>query len=813
MYYKVKIKKLPEARYGRNVKTGQQMDGALAIQPTAMGGADIDQYIGEKPLRPNNVVERVPRDEANLEAEGGETVYGDINGDGMAEHAKITGPRHSEGGVPLNLPDDTFIFSDTKAMKLNDPDMLASFGKSTGSYTPAQLAKQYDINKYRTILQDPNSDTIDKKTAEIMIRNYNMKLGKLALAQESKKGFPQGIPMISEPYLEANGVSQEQIMPTYQPQAQQQAEGMPQPGMEQGAPQMPQDMPQQMPSGEPIAMSPEMMEQAPMAQYGMSMGGYDMPFAQYGMAMGANPQNYYGRQRSIPGSGPMFPDKGYTRKFDKGGDTTPEISADEQKIIDEKWNGKTDAYLAYKKAEKAIKENKDFRAKIYKNYKDVIDNPVNYTRSKSNWYDALKDRSEAEVIDALLAQEERNARLDAFGLDAKGTTQISVKGKNTNKEALDLIEKTPGLADLKGDAFAKGYLGQAAYIAYDDAVDPSKKGLSIEQRGLDDELKGRAGTISGIDNASTNTTLGQRLSYLPEEPAPEPLGPCEACPDGSIPERSADGTCECTERPGLETIPEPEAPTVTTAGWTAPDIVNYAGTFGDLMSVSKQYPWAAPVNLTPPKPVYYDPTREIAAQTEAQGQQAQALAQFMGPQAASARSSALQGTLAGSVADTLGRYNDLNVSAAQNYENQLANLASEESRLRAAQAQDVYDKSVMTRQNYENAVRQGKQNMRDAFATGWKNASDIAMLNATQEQYDIDPRTGTIVFQGGKAIQPDKSATFNSLLDDYISRGFDPKDAISAASKAMGDNSIDLSAAQKGGMYVMGANVFPFMFY
>jgi hypothetical protein len=806
MYYKVKIKKLPQASYGRNVKTGQQMDGALAIQPTAMGGADIDQYIGEKPLRTNNVVKRVPRHKANLEAEGGETVYGDINGDGMAEHAKITGPRHSEGGVPLNLPDDTFIFSDTRAMRLTDPDMLASFGKAKGSYTPAELAKQYDINRYRQLLQDPNSDMIDKKTAEIMIRNYNMKLGKLALAQEAKKGFPQGIPMISEPYLQANGVSQEQIMPTYQPQAQQQAEGM-----EQGAPQMPQDIPQQMPSGEQIAMSPEMMQQAQMAQYGMSMGGYDLPFAQYGMAMGANPQNFYGRQGSIPGSGPMFSDSGYTRKYAEGGDTTPKVTAEEQKIIDEKWNGKTDAYLEFKKAEKAIKDNKDFRTKIFENYKDVISNSDNYTRSKSNWYDALKDRTEEEVIQALLDQEERNARLAAFDLDVKNTSQTSIKGKNTNKEALDLIEKTPGLADLK-DGFQKGYLGQAAYIAYDDAVDPSKKGLSIEQRGKADELSGRSGTISGIDNASTNTTLGQRLSYIPEEPKEE-LGPCDPCEDGSVPVRSADGTCECADRPALETIPEPQAPTITAAGWTSPDIVNYTGAFGDLMSVGKQYPMSAPLNLTPPKVIYYDPTREIGAQTEAQAQQAQALAQFMGPQAASARSSSLQGTLATQVADTLGKYNDLNVGAGQNYENQLANLASEESRLRAAQAQDVYDKSVMTRQNYENAIRQGKQNMRDAFATGWKNASDIAMLNATQEQYDIDPRTGTVVFQGGKAIQPDQTATFNSLLDDYISRGFDPKDAISAASKAMGDNSIDLTGAQKGGMYVMGSTVFPFMFY
>ena len=46
MYHRVKIKKLPNKAFG-GTKTGQQTaDGALAIQPTAMGDADIDQYIG-----------------------------------------------------------------------------------------------------------------------------------------------------------------------------------------------------------------------------------------------------------------------------------------------------------------------------------------------------------------------------------------------------------------------------------------------------------------------------------------------------------------------------------------------------------------------------------------------------------------------------------------------------------------------------------------------------------------------------------------------------------------------------------------------
>jgi hypothetical protein len=259
--YKVRIKKLPAAKQGRSVRTGQQStSGALAIQPTAMGGADINQYIGKKDTTVKSSLNRVPREEANLEAEGGETAYGDINGDGMLEHYTINGPRHNAGGVPLNLPDDSFIYSDFVEMKIKDPDLLAKFGKSvksksTKGYTPADLAKQYDINKYRKLLQDPNSDTLDKKTAEIMLKNYNMKLGALALAQEGTKAFPQGIPEVSKPFMELNGIKEEDLIP-----------------------KKPEPAPTQMPSGEAIAQAETMMPEQPMAMYGMQMGGFDMPF-------------------------------------------------------------------------------------------------------------------------------------------------------------------------------------------------------------------------------------------------------------------------------------------------------------------------------------------------------------------------------------------------------------------------------------------------------------------------------------------------------------------------------------------------------
>jgi len=206
---KVRIKKLPKAR------TGYQVQGALVNDVPAMGGADYNAYIGAPKLRESKYIKAVPRDEANLEAEGGETVYGDINGDGMPEHKIIVGPRHAQGGVPLNLPEDTFIFSDTRAMRIKDPELLNMFGKggANKSYTPAELAKQYDVQKYRKILEDPETDAIERKTAELMIKKYVVKLGCLALAQESMKGFPQGIPAVAKPCMEARGLTEQDILP------------------------------------------------------------------------------------------------------------------------------------------------------------------------------------------------------------------------------------------------------------------------------------------------------------------------------------------------------------------------------------------------------------------------------------------------------------------------------------------------------------------------------------------------------------------------------------------------------------------------
>jgi hypothetical protein len=348
---KVRITKLPQAR------TGYQVQGSLANDVPAMGGADYNTYIGKPELRTSKYLTAVPREEANLEAEGGETAYGDLNGDGMPEHKIIKGPRHSGGGVPLSLPDDTFIYSDFRGMNLKDPNILNKFGKgSTGkkSYTPAQLAKQYDIEKYRKLLQDPNSDIIDRKTAELMIKNYTQKLGALALAQEAKKGFPQGIPAAAKPYMEVNGIKEDALISPDIKQLSSQVEGQLKQSQQVSADET--DMAEnqeaeaaegQQPSFEEAqALNQGQPVAEPMAQFGMSMGGYDVPYtdvetgdfleqAQYGMPMGVNSGNYVGRPHT-----PRYARGGALNQYQTAGAVPAE-----DKAIDIDATDKTDAEL------------------------------------------------------------------------------------------------------------------------------------------------------------------------------------------------------------------------------------------------------------------------------------------------------------------------------------------------------------------------------------------------------------------------------------------------------------------------------------
>jgi len=278
---------------GPNQKMAYGGQSAYALN---LGHRDVYAPMNKNPYdKSSKTIGPVPREEANIEAERGETVYGDINGDGQNEHMQIGGERHTNGGTPLKVPEGSFIFSDTKKMMIKDEQILRFFGMTAkkGGYTPAEIAKKYDVNKYRGVLENPQSDVVQKRTAERMIENYEAKLGYLALIQESKKGFPQGIPEIAEKVVDTQlgqQIAGEYLQQQQQMMQQQGEQQMPQPGGEEpnGVQEYPEGQepqqqapPQQGPQEEqmegPQGQNPQeegMEEMPPMQRYGGGIGYY-----------------------------------------------------------------------------------------------------------------------------------------------------------------------------------------------------------------------------------------------------------------------------------------------------------------------------------------------------------------------------------------------------------------------------------------------------------------------------------------------------------------------------------------------------------
>lgn len=818
MYYKVKIKSLPKA------KVGYQVDGSLKNDVSSFGGKNngLQDYSN---IKVTKSITAVPKKDANLEAEGGETVIGNIDGSKIPSFFNIEGPRHTEGGVPLNLPDDSFIFSDTKVMMITDPVLLKMFNMPTkkGGYTPAEMSKKFDINRYREILQDRNSDKLDIKTAEMMIKNYVIKLGALALAQESKKGFPQGIPKLSEPYMEANGITEEDLIPKKEdPKGQQQSknnnmpqeeeqevtempngeptaqpqeemmryggirrlrraqEGMQQPSeeemmmmqqqqgqqeqqmmqimqqvaqaLEQGAepeelivellqnqiaPEeiaqifvelgMPQNQVQQLVIGvmqqmqgrqeqdprqqqmseeEMMAMQqqdPRQMQQAPMAAYGMSMGGYDMPFYDNSYEM-----NY--------GGVPMY--------F-KGGPG------------DKKKN---------KTSKKSVNDYKSYGFDIIDSNQEYDD--IQKSNIKGGYGDAAKNKEEF-----------LSAWKDIYpGIDGLGKA-MDVKGKQKEVGAFQNWVNDTYIKDkvnsLNDDRVKKGYPALSA---------EEIKNLEI---GLTDDYGFSEGTGRGVDAmAGTYTTTRKPISYniadkivekSKVEPEVEPEKDCECTKaDGTKYDPGKNTSYDSTKpvgegnQPCLECANKDvkiDEDTVVTAKKTPAkfwlqDTVNTMGAASDLASIKKYMPWEARVDFEEPRPTFLDPTRELAAQSEQANIAAQASASFAGPQGLGATNAATQGNAAAQAANTLGNINNQNVNIANQFEGIQTGIRNQESMFNQQRANRVFDKNTIANQQFDNAKLQGRQNLRNAYNTGVSNKWKTDALNQMYPNYQIDTGPG-----------------------------------------------------------------------
>jgi hypothetical protein len=731
------IKSVPKAR------TGYQVQGSLANDVPAFGGADYNAYIGAHKPQVSKTLTAVPRSAANLEAEGGETVVGNLDGSKMPSFKTIKGPRHSNGGVPLLLPEDSFIYSDTKSMKISDPKVLDMFGvkPKKGGYTPAELSKKYDINNYRKILQDPNSDKIARTTAEIMIKNYVMKLGALALAQESRKAFPQGIPIIARPYMEAMGLRDEDLIPEL---AMQQEQQMPEAEMQEAQAEFPETMPDGQPIAQPQPMPQQMPQQmpepgmAPMAQYGMSMGGYDMPFydlpeAEYGMPMGTGmSQNYMGNRRRMYATGGDLPVANDGTPRPK---TVTKVNPEDYKKST--WETRKDAQGEYK----------------YNQTRGQVEGRKEYERQQ-----APSGGSNPNLISDLC----RNMKTKGSRHYGKTAAEVlAYAGYQPGTKLYNQHLVTLGACEQKGEVVKEEAIYTEEKPPVKDCPCRDKDGKEIPGKFAQKDEKGDCKPCL----EECICTKSDKSTYTVGKDA---NGNCLKCEEE---------TTEGDSSMSIETTP------VREAEWWLQDTVNAAGAFGDLMGIRKRMPWEARVDLEEPRPTFLDPTRELAAQSEQANIAAQASAQFAGPQALGSRLSAIQGKGAAAAADTLSRINNQNVGIANQFEGQQVGIRNQEQLMNQQMANRVYDKNVIADQQFQNAKRAGRANMAQAYNTAVTNKWKTDALNQMYPDYQVSPSSGGRVYAAPGAKDP--TATKPEMtMEEYIeaNKGMD-KDLLREAVK------------------------------
>lgn len=368
------------------------------------------------------------------------------------EVQQAIGPTHEKGGIKMNLPHNTKVLSDTLTLTRNDVKNLSS---------------QYDL-KFST--NDTYAKAVDKVTKKLgltKINNEQKDIFELLKKQQQNPSDVPGTNRVNIEYLNNKIYNLEQSKKPLEAERSKffdhvfnlQESNKPKPKAEE----------QHFKYG------------------GLSKDAFMRMCEKHGLT----------EEQGLS----LMPKYGF-------GGLTGE-AADE---LSKKWNGRQDLYDDYLAAKEKI-NSPEFKQKLHEHFKNIISNDAYYgQKNKDVFKKSLASMTPDQVAEELLAQEERNARLEAHGLGYH-KDQATAPGHNVNKTALELLNRE-GLSDLK-DKFKEGYKGQAAYLAYNSLLNGDKahtKDYKVNPNGqADEEINGRRSNISKIDNASTDTTLLQRL--------------------------------------------------------------------------------------------------------------------------------------------------------------------------------------------------------------------------------------------------------------------------------------------------------------
>jgi hypothetical protein len=738
--------------------------GGQAKWSLDLGSRNIDSDMADNDYDSvSNTLREVPREEANIEAEGGETVYGDVDGDGGLEHMKINGKRHTQGGVPLNVPEGSFVFSDTKKMKIKSKTVLEMFGlnpKSDG-YTPAEIAKRYDINKYKAILEDPTADDVSKSTAELMVKNYKKKLAYLSLIQESMKNFPQGIPDVAR-----EGGLPENVLQEVEESISQGAGEQEESGQEEMMEPMGEPMEQPMYQGggginvsniglEALGFTPELL--AFMQQQNPNDAERRNIANQNGMPAGWTRDAEGRLVRDTAGTEGEVMTTGTGQIADS---SDPEYATflsllnkyDTKTVSGKKYINKLSGEDAKQFARLATKFGFSRAAKDNDpGYSVMQGSTPGYTLPNGTknagffggytpeMYERLvaEDALGADKVATMSPLEIRKEYFKQLGVDTTGLDLNNPKKLYTNKKFFKESFYPKFVARFAKDAY-RPEMGDDMQIGaehYDSfKATPKKVGKELIGyicTGLDADGNPQIQSSSYMDNAA----------LLSAGASTDPRVAASKCKEPIIP-----------NKPGKNKPYDPRF------GFMTPDVVNMAA--AALNTPKKYLPYMAPYTATLPEPTFKDPNRELAANAEQANIMTQGLANFADPQAFMANSSGVQGKALANAADIMGRYQNDNVGIANYFAPLRSDIMNKQKLYNAERVNELWKANAIANQQYDNSKNAYRNNLARTFGQAWNNRMNLGLTNAVNPMYNIDPLSGRSFFINGYG--PDKLASYNA---------------------------------------------------
>lgn len=787
---RVRITALPTAQQGMQVTKEQTFLGGLPTNP--------DQY-SQPQNRVGSFVTPVPRDEANIEAEKGETMITPMGDDAQTRTIpktfKIGGKRHYQGGTPLNVPDGTFIYSDH--LKETNEQVHPIFGKKakrTG-YTYAELSKPYMLNEDIKRLVDPDGDKISIKTAQMNIQNKIQKLSLLSILQESKKGFGDGeefdMPEIAMPYLTKTGLNiadavapyLDAIKQTLPPEVAQQGQMMsPQQGMMKlGGPvkmkrggRVGEELPMYQNAGQVTGLRPgHRVDRATGKIY--DEAGREVGRVNYGDDKGSVTTSKKEVSTSaIPSNAVVINRADY--------DTEAEYLAARDKAFNEQGTTKpVYVQLADGKYKKVVSKQQQFDPykgdmfeTIFNKRQDVadqyyyIDQKFNTPEMKKALQEraiaVLNDKSNRRGISETAAKDmvkkleadpdlaykefmemqKRNLGLMAHGYEASQFKNSPTKGKVTNKEFDEAFDKV----GIKTPKWENAALQQAAYIAYQKLIDDRDAGR-IEDPNLKSNLSRFTVTQVGKnDDIITGAGGKGMISAVDGIYTNTTAGQIAGIKnDPLLSEEDVNLKDVATENIKVNNI---QAVTEQNPyGWRAPDIKRLASATRWLTSDVPEMPWAKIPDYYIPNVYLESPDarafneRGMIANTE------DMLSRYSTPGALLAASSAISG--AGNVGQYISEVGNRNKETVNRHSYAVSDILNKAAAERGQLATRTNENRQVVNEKHRGFKREAQKLFDDSFDWGWNQASRLATLNQRYRNFKIDPLTG-VPYKTGQAI-------------------------------------------------------------